>query len=229
MHESRSCQTIAQPGFDPGTFGLWAQHANRCTTPLMVSAWWWFLKHIQKQQEKNGGVSGKNVQAWDHLRLSVWRVGMTAVGFEPTPLRNGALSHRLRPARPHCPCDAAKMWAWWLLPLACSGLARPGEAPNTIAGSPTQDAPFTSRILSRKFSLVTRVSLTRLARFPWPRKDDTHRSVTAFFSRFPWPCKDGTHRSVTGFLRVVDANRFARQAACSVYVEGILWLVSSRL
>ena len=49
-----------------------------------------------------------------------------------------------------------------------------------MQGSPTQDAPFTSRILGRKFSLVTRVSLTRLARFPWPRKDDTHRSVTAF-------------------------------------------------
>ena len=97
MHESRSCQTIAEPGFDPGTFGLWAQHANHCATPLMVSAWWWFLKHIQKQQEKNGGVSGKNVQAWDHLHLSVWCVGMTAVEFEPTPLRNGALSHRLRP------------------------------------------------------------------------------------------------------------------------------------
>ena len=63
----------------------------------------------------------------------------------------------------------------------------------------------------------------RLARFPWPRKDDTHRSVTAFFSRFPWPRKDDTHRSVTGFLRVVDANRFARQAACSVYAEGVLW------
>ena len=56
----------------------------------------------------------------------------------------------------------------------------------------------------------------RLARFPWPRKDDTHRSVTAFFSRFPWPRKDDTHRSVTGFLRVVDANRFPRQAACSM-------------
>ena len=93
------------------------------------------------------------------------------------------------------------MWAWWLLPLACSGLARPGEAPLILLqGSPTQDAPFTSRILSRKFSLVTRVSLMRLARFPWPRKDDTHRSVTAFFSRFPWPRKDDTHRSVTGFL-----------------------------
>ena len=40
-----------------------------------------------------------------------------------------------------------------------------------------------------------RVSLMRLARFPWPCKDDTHRSVTAFFSRFPWPRKDDTHRS----------------------------------
>ena len=63
-----------------------------------------------------------------------------------------------------------------------------GEAPQKLLqGSPTQDAPFASRNLSRKFSLVTRVSLVRLARFPWPRKDDTHRSVTAFFSRFPWP------------------------------------------
>ena len=69
--------------------------------------------------------------------------------------------------------------------------------------------PSPPEFLSRKFSLVTRVSLVRLARFPWPRKDDTHRSVTAFFSRFPWPRKDDTHRSVTGFLRVVDANRLS--------------------
>ena len=45
------------------------------------------------------------------------------------------------------------------------GLARPGEAPLILLqGSPTQDAPFTSRILSRKFSLVARVSLMRLAK-----------------------------------------------------------------
>ena len=37
------------------------------------------------------------------------------------------------------------------------------------------------------------------------------------------------HRSVTGFLRVVDANRFARQAACSVYVAGILCMVGVKL
>ena len=163
--------------------------------------------------------------AWDHLHLSVGCVGMTAVGFAPTPSRNGALSHRLRPLGrtvhvmlPRCEHDGFCHW-----------LVRGEAPPFLLQGSPTQDAPFTSRILSRKFSLVTRVSLMRLARFPWPRKDDTHRSVTAFFSRFPWPRKDDTHRSVTGFLRVVDANRFPRQAACSVYLEGILWLVSSRL
>ena len=90
-----------------------------------------------------------------------------------------------------------------LLPLACWRRGWRGQARPLILlqGSPTQDAPFNSRILSRKFSLVTRVSLMRLARFPWPRKDDTHRSVTGFFS-------------------VADANRLARQAACSVYVEG---------
>ena len=144
---------------------------------------------------------------------------MTAVAVDPTPLRNGVLSHHLRPLGhtvhvmlPRCEHDGFCHW-----------LVRGWQ------GSPTQDASFTSRILSRKFSLVTRVSLMRLARFPWPRKDDTHRSVTAFFSRFPWPRKDDTHRSVTGFSRVVDANRFARQAACSVCVEGTLWLVSSRL
>ena len=26
---------VAEPGFDPGTFGLWAQHADHCATPLM--------------------------------------------------------------------------------------------------------------------------------------------------------------------------------------------------
>ena len=26
---------IAEPGFDPGTFGLWAQHTNHCATPLL--------------------------------------------------------------------------------------------------------------------------------------------------------------------------------------------------
>ena len=26
---------VAEPGFDPGTFGLWAQHAEHCATPLM--------------------------------------------------------------------------------------------------------------------------------------------------------------------------------------------------
>ena len=147
--------------------------------------------------------------AWDHLHLSVGCVGMTAVGFAPTPSRNGASSHRLRPLGravhvmlPRCEHDGFCHW-----------LVRGEAPPFLLQGSPTQDAPFTSRILSRKFSLVTRVSLVRLARFPWPRKDDTHRSVTAFFSRFPWPRKDD---SVTGFLRVVDANRFPRQAACSV-------------
>ena len=25
---------IAKPGFDPGTFGLWAQHASHCATSL---------------------------------------------------------------------------------------------------------------------------------------------------------------------------------------------------
>ena len=125
------------------------------------------------------------------------------MGFEPTPLRNGALSHRLRPLGHTVHVMLPRCEHAGLLPLACSGLARPGEAPLILLqGSPTQDAPFTSRILSRKFSLVTRVSLMRLARFPWPRRDDTHRSVTALFSRFPWPRKDDTHRSVTGFLRV---------------------------
>ena len=27
---------IAEPGFNPGTFGLWAQHANHCATPLLL-------------------------------------------------------------------------------------------------------------------------------------------------------------------------------------------------
>ena len=30
---------IAEPGFDPGTFGLWAQHANHCATPLLLKTW----------------------------------------------------------------------------------------------------------------------------------------------------------------------------------------------
>ena len=105
------------------------------------------------------------------------------------------LGHTVHVMLPRCEHHGFCHW----LVQGWRGQVRP---PNTIAGSPTQDAPFTSRILSRKFSLVTRVSLMRLARFPWPRKDDTHRSVTAFFSRFPWPRKDDTHRSVTGFLRV---------------------------
>ena len=29
---------VAEPGFDPGTFGLWAQHASHCTTPLHLPA-----------------------------------------------------------------------------------------------------------------------------------------------------------------------------------------------
>ena len=28
---------IAEPSFDPGTFGLWAQHANHCATPLLLA------------------------------------------------------------------------------------------------------------------------------------------------------------------------------------------------
>ena len=28
---------VAEPGFDPGTFGIWAQHADHCATPLMFS------------------------------------------------------------------------------------------------------------------------------------------------------------------------------------------------
>ena len=39
--------------------------------------------------EKGGGVNA----AWQDICMSE----MTAVGFEPTPFRNGALSHRLRP------------------------------------------------------------------------------------------------------------------------------------
>ena len=27
---------VAERGFDPGTFGLWAQHANHCATPLLL-------------------------------------------------------------------------------------------------------------------------------------------------------------------------------------------------
>ena len=88
------------------------------------------------------------------------------MGFEPTPLRNGALSRRLRPLGhtvhvmlPRCEHDGFCHW-----------LVRGEAPPFLLQGSPTQDAPFTSRILSRKFSLVTRVSLVRLARFPWPRK-----------------------------------------------------------
>ncbi len=29
-----AAETIAERGFDPRTFGLWAQHANHCATPL---------------------------------------------------------------------------------------------------------------------------------------------------------------------------------------------------
>ena len=28
----------AEPGFDPGTFGLRARHANRCATPLLAAS-----------------------------------------------------------------------------------------------------------------------------------------------------------------------------------------------
>ena len=123
---------------------------------------------------------------------------MTAVGFKPAPLRNGALNHRLTPLSHTVHAMLPRCEHGGFFDTGLFG-ARPGEAPPILLqGSRTQDAPFTSRILSRKFSLVTRVSLMRLARFPWPRKDDTHRSVTAFFSRFPWPRKDDTHRSVTG-------------------------------
>ncbi len=31
------------------------------------------------------------------LICTLWQIKMTAVGFEPKPLRNGALSHHLRP------------------------------------------------------------------------------------------------------------------------------------
>lgn len=31
-------KNLAEGGFDPPTFGLWAQHANRCATLLRISS-----------------------------------------------------------------------------------------------------------------------------------------------------------------------------------------------
>ena len=37
LNAASANQIVAEPGFDPGTFGLWAQHADHCATPLMFS------------------------------------------------------------------------------------------------------------------------------------------------------------------------------------------------
>lgn len=63
--------------------------------------------HFERAAFSHGALAG--AEFWPdhpHLFLSRWQPGeggdraqatMTAVGFEPTPFRNGALSHRLRP------------------------------------------------------------------------------------------------------------------------------------
>ena len=100
MHESRSCQTIAEPAFEfqkPSGY----EPDTLTTAPLRSQVFGRdgdSFNTSRSRKKKNGGA------AWDHLHLSVWRVGVTAVGFEPTavgfeptPLRSGALSHCLRP------------------------------------------------------------------------------------------------------------------------------------
>jgi hypothetical protein len=37
IENRRHLKSVAERGFDPRTFGLWAQHANRCATPLLES------------------------------------------------------------------------------------------------------------------------------------------------------------------------------------------------
>lgn len=70
---------------------------------------------------------------------------MTAVGFEPTPLRNGALSHRLRPlgqtvlvhtgATEHTDDHQETTKVAWLQPCrhACQAMRMPGVEPGAQA------------------------------------------------------------------------------------------------
>ena len=39
-------ELIAERGFDPRTFGLWAQHASHCATPLGANDFMCILGHL---------------------------------------------------------------------------------------------------------------------------------------------------------------------------------------
>ena len=70
-----------QSGFNPGTFGLWAQHANHCATPLLLKSWIFFQFYVGiegsrkegRKQEQKGTESmkwtakkGKELNRWKH-------------------------------------------------------------------------------------------------------------------------------------------------------------------
>ena len=62
--------------------------------------------------EKEAGLQGPSLFQWLPMSRR-----MTAVGFEPTPLRNGALSHRLRPLGHTVSAQALYSWGWFFMSL----------------------------------------------------------------------------------------------------------------
>ena len=70
---------IAEPGFNPGTFGLWAQHANHCATPLLLKRVKNFhlMFHQMGSGRKGGNRSKKEQKVWVCWRW-LWTFGLWA-------------------------------------------------------------------------------------------------------------------------------------------------------
>ena len=62
--------------------------------------------------EKEAGLQGPSLFQWLPMSRR-----MTAVGFEPTPLRNGALSRRLRPLGHAVSAQALYSWGSFFMSL----------------------------------------------------------------------------------------------------------------
>ena len=89
---------IAEPGFDPGTFGLWARHASHCATPLsekilrslfetFVLVWCGSEKPPrQLQSAVSAFFTGCMVCKFTELRLWVGSAATPTVGLEPTTI-----------------------------------------------------------------------------------------------------------------------------------------------
>ena len=62
LYSAGSGSAVAERGFDPRTFGLWAQHANLCATPL------WF--NAEKDRSFGIGVVASSLRLDHHTRFS---------------------------------------------------------------------------------------------------------------------------------------------------------------